>query len=259
MVGAPAVADAVARARRLPSLRVGLHVVLVDGTPLLPPERIPDLVTAEGRFRDDMAVAGINFLRPAVRRQLAAEIRAQFAAFRATGLPLDHANAHKHFHLHPTVAGLIAAIGREFGLTAMRLPREPGDVLRRADPEAPGRPAARLLGPWTALLRWRLRRAGLATNDHVFGITWTGAMTEARLLALLPHLPPGVSELYCHPAVERPPEFLRSMPDYRPDQEYGALVSPRVKAALAAAGIALTTFGALAAARPATARPAVAR
>ena len=37
------------------------------------------------------------------RRQLAAEITAQFAAFRATGLTLDHCNAHKHFHLHPVV------------------------------------------------------------------------------------------------------------------------------------------------------------
>ena len=255
MVGAPAAADAVARARRLPSLRVGLHVVLVDGRPLLPPERIPDLVTAAGRFRNDMALAGINFLRPSVRRQLAAEIRAQFAAFRATGVPLDHANAHKHFHLHPTVAGLIAAIGREFGLAAVRLPHEPGAVLRRADPQAPGRLAARLLGPWTALLRWQLRRAGLATNDHVFGITWTGAMTEARLLALLPHLPPGVSELYCHPAVERPPEFQSSMPEYRPVEEYRALVSPKVKAALAEAGIALTCFGALPPAARAVPRP----
>jgi hopanoid biosynthesis associated protein HpnK len=251
MVGAPAAADAVARARRLPGLRVGLHVVLVDGLPLLPPERIPDLVDSAGRFRDDMAAAGLNFLRPAVRRQLADEIRAQFAAFDATGLPLDHANAHKHFHLHPTVASLIARIGREFGLDAVRLPREPGAVLRRADPGAPGRLAARLLEPWTALLRWQLRRAGLATNDHVFGITWTGGMTEARLLALLPHLPPGVSEVYCHPAVERPPEFLRSMPGYSPVEEYGALVSPRVRAAIAEAGIGLTSFGALTPARPA--------
>lgn len=31
MVGASAAADAVARARRLPRLRVGLHVVLADG------------------------------------------------------------------------------------------------------------------------------------------------------------------------------------------------------------------------------------
>jgi predicted glycoside hydrolase/deacetylase ChbG (UPF0249 family) len=37
MMGAPATADAVRRARELPGLRVGLHLVLVDGVPLLPP------------------------------------------------------------------------------------------------------------------------------------------------------------------------------------------------------------------------------
>ena len=36
MVAAPAAADAVARARRMPALRVGLHVVLVEGRPVLP-------------------------------------------------------------------------------------------------------------------------------------------------------------------------------------------------------------------------------
>ena len=39
-----------------------------------------------------------------VKRQLRAEIEAQFAAFAATGLPFDHVNTHKHFHLHPTIA-----------------------------------------------------------------------------------------------------------------------------------------------------------
>ncbi|MDB5447314.1 MAG: hopanoid biosynthesis associated protein HpnK [Phenylobacterium sp.] len=58
MAGAPAAADAVARARRLPGLRVGLHVVLTDGRPVSDPAAIPDLVGADGRFRDDMAAMG---------------------------------------------------------------------------------------------------------------------------------------------------------------------------------------------------------
>ena len=39
MVTGDAADDAVARARRLPRLAVGLHLVLVDGKPCLPPER----------------------------------------------------------------------------------------------------------------------------------------------------------------------------------------------------------------------------
>ena len=36
MVGAPAANDAIARARRMPILRVGLHIVLADGPAVLP-------------------------------------------------------------------------------------------------------------------------------------------------------------------------------------------------------------------------------
>src|SRR5262249_25034335 len=58
MVSAPAADDAVARARRLPFLRVGLHLVLVEGRPALPASEIPDLVAGDGTFRTDMARAG---------------------------------------------------------------------------------------------------------------------------------------------------------------------------------------------------------
>jgi hypothetical protein len=91
MIAAAAAADAITRARRLPSLRIGLHLVLVDGTPLLPPERLPDLVDATGRLRGDLARLGLDICaRSSVRGQLRAEIEAQFCAYRATGLALDH-------------------------------------------------------------------------------------------------------------------------------------------------------------------------
>ena len=60
MVGASAAADAVARARRLPSLGVGLHIVLIDGRPVLPASELPALADASGRFRNDMAAASIR-------------------------------------------------------------------------------------------------------------------------------------------------------------------------------------------------------
>src|SRR5260370_16678223 len=143
MVAAPAAADAVARAHRLPELRVGLHLVLTDGSPVLPPDEIRGLVGADGRFDDSQIRAGLRyFFRPGVRRLLAAEIRAQFEAFRATGLALDHVDAHQHMHLHPTIARLIVEIGRSYGMHAVRLPAEPAAVLRRAFPGEPHRAPA---------------------------------------------------------------------------------------------------------------------
>ncbi|HEX3381491.1 MAG TPA: hopanoid biosynthesis-associated protein HpnK, partial [Paraburkholderia sp.] len=125
MIGAPAVRDAVARARELPQLRVGLHLVLADGAALIPRAAIRALLDEHGRFGDNMVRDGVRFFfLPHVRKQLAREIRAQFDAFAQTGLTLDHVNTHKHFHLHPTVLGLILAIGSEYGMKAMRLPFE---------------------------------------------------------------------------------------------------------------------------------------
>ena len=217
MVAAPAVADAVARARQNPGLAVGLHLVLADGRAMLPPTRIPDLVDAKGMFNANMVGNGFRFFfLPHVRRQLAAEIRAQFEAFAATGLKLDHVNAHKHFHLHPTILSLMLAIGREYGLRAIRLPAEPG--------------MGPWLRPWLALMRWRLERAGVTYNDHVFGLRHSGGMDEAVMLAILEQLPAGLSEVYLHPASHG--HITESMADYRHADELAALLSPRVRQAI---------------------------
>jgi hopanoid biosynthesis associated protein HpnK len=228
MVGAPSAADAVARARRLPDLRVGLHLVLVDGLPTLPRTEISGLVRRDGRFDPNMGRAGVRFFAlPQVRRQLATEIRAQFEAFHATGLRLDHVNAHKHIHLHPTVARIIIQIGRDYGMTAVRLPFEPIEPLHAAFPDE--RHSAPLYRPWIEWLRRRLQNAGLFVNDSLFGLAWTGEMVERRLLRLLPHLPRGVSEIYFHPATVRRAAVSATMPGYRHEEELAALLSPAAK------------------------------
>jgi hopanoid biosynthesis associated protein HpnK len=241
MVGAPAAADAVARAKRLANLRVGLHLVLVDGRPVLPPEKIPDLVDRGGRFRDDMLGASLAMIsRARVRRQLAAEIEAQFAAYAATGLPLDHADAHKHFHLHPTIGALMLATGRRYGLRAMRVPFEPAGVLRAVEP-GPPRPAGLAVAGWARLMAGRVRAAGLRVPDQVFGLAWSGAMIESRLAGLLARLPDGLTEIYAHPA--RAGGFAGAAPGYRYAQELAALTAPAVRAAAAASGAARGGFG----------------
>lgn len=125
MVG-EAAEDAVARARTMPSLKVGLHMVVVCGRPVIRLDQIPGLVGPDGILRTKLVRAGLSFFfRLSVRRQLESEIRAQFEAFSRTGLVLDHVNAHNHMHVHPTVLTLILKIGREFGIRAVRLPYEP--------------------------------------------------------------------------------------------------------------------------------------
>ncbi len=180
-----------------------------------------------------------------VRCQLRREIRAQFETFRATGLTLDHVNAHRHIHLHPTISELIIEIGRDFGMKAVRVPSEPVAPLRRAFPDE--RYSAPAYGPWIGHLRRRLRRAGLFVNDNLFGLAWSGRMAEERLLRLLPHLPDGVSEIYLHPATERTPALVSAMPGYRHRDELMALLSPSVRSHITELGIRLVSYSDLAA------------
>ncbi|MBS0469820.1 MAG: hopanoid biosynthesis-associated protein HpnK [Proteobacteria bacterium] len=239
MVSAPAAADAVARARANPRLRVGLHIVLVEGKPTLPASAVPDLVDFRGNFRTDMAASAANmFFRPKVRRQLEAEIEAQFDAFRATGLSLDHVNTHKHFHLHPTIVTAILKAGRRYGLRAMRVPLEPQGVLLRAEPGAK-LPSPLATAPWALISRARLRRAGMRVPDAVFGLAWSGAMTSKRVLGLIENLPDGLTEIYLHPATG---PYEGSAPGYAYAEELAALTAPRVVEAFRNAAIAKGGF-----------------
>ena len=234
MVAGAAANDAVQRARAMPGLRVGLHLVLVEGKPVLPAAAVPDLVDKSGNFRTDMARSGAAmFFLTRVRAQLGAEIEAQFAAFEATGLKLDHINAHKHFHLHPTIAALIVKLGRAHGVRGARVPLEPQAVLGRIERHSSSG-ADVLTRPFARRLKHRFRRAGILAPDHVFGLAWSGAMTRARLAGLIENLPDGLNEIYMHPATG---PYAGSAPGYRYGEELAALTDPELPGLISARDI----------------------
>ena len=235
MVGERHCAEAVALARRLPGLRVGLHLVLLEGRPVLPAGDLSDLVDRSGHFRRDIVHTALDlFLRPRARRQVAAEIAAQFDAFRKTGLRIDHVNAHKHFHLHPAVAAVILAMAARYGASVLRIPIEPARIVAAVDGTGGG--LERLVAaPWAHLLKARARRAGLRSPDQVFGLSWSGAMDERRLSGLLARLPEGITEIYMHPATAG--GFEGAAPGYRYGDELAALTAPGTRAALVASGV----------------------
>lgn len=217
MVAGPAAADAIERARRMPKLGVGLHLVLTDGKAILPPEQIPALVDSEGNFRTSMVRSAFDIARSsATKAQLRAEIEAQFVAFAATGLPLDHVNTHKHFHLHPHIAEIIIEVGKPYGMRAMRVPRD------RKSP---------MIMEWLSKrLARRLSSAGILANRQVYGLAASGKFDKLRMQRVLSKLPNGLSELYCHPATLD--SFPGSAPGYHYLDELEALLDPVVAGTL---------------------------
>lgn len=248
MVGAAYAADAVERARRLPKLKVGLHLVLVEGRPILSPVVIPDLVDERGLFSTRFLRAGLKFFFcSGIARQLEAEIRAQFEAFKRTGLALDHVNAHNHMHLHPTVLSILLEVGQDFGLRSIRLPYEPlVPSLRASRNRRAGRFLSwTLLWPWMQLLKLRVKLAGMECNDFAFGFHDSGHLTSDLLRQFIRHLPAGVTEIYCHPATRRCPEIDETMADYEHEEELKALINPDIRAALMQRNVQRLTFSQL--------------
>ncbi len=253
MVGAPAAADAVARAWRNPELRVGLHVTVVDGRPVAPPPLLGHLLDARGRLPATLLTAGLRFAcHRQVRRELEHEIAAQFEAFVETGLPLDHVNAHKHMHLHPFVAARVVEGARQHGAAGLRAVVEPAGPIRRADGGRGPGAAAALLRRHARRMRRGALAAGCLCNHHLFGLAWTGGLTERRLLGLVPNLPDGVCELYGHPALAAEGHDAAAY-------ETAALVAPAVREALARHEVVLTTYSQLAAMRAGADAPPMAR
>ena len=251
MVCGAAAADAVERARRLPRLSVGLHVTLVNGRPALPAKDIPDLLDTDGTLGRRLVALGVRLaLDSGVRRQAAAEMRAQFERYRATGLALGHVDAHHHYHLHPVVFDLLLALARGFGAPAVRIPWEPPLASWRAQRD-------RALRRWgnalfhrrrVARMRRAAASAGLFAAPRIFGIADSGDMDSVRLSRFLEALPDGVSEIFCHPAARSGGEGTKPA-DWRGDAELRALVDPGIGMRLKELGIVPTTYAREAGAR----------
>jgi hopanoid biosynthesis associated protein HpnK len=233
VVNEPGFDEAVALARENPRLGVGLHLTLLCGTSALPPEKIPGLVDARGGFSNKPVVTGFRyFFQRGLRDQLRAEIHAQFAKFRATGLPLDHVNGHLHLHLHPTVFCILMEDAASLGIQRLRLTRDCFSRSRRMT-----------RGHWfyrishAAIYEWLSRRARRPLQEHgirhaqiTFGLLQNARVDEEYILKLLPELPAGDSELYSHPSLD---EFKH---------EFDALISPRVKELVGKLGIELIRY-----------------
>jgi len=245
MVSAPCCDDALERARRLPTLAVGLHLVLADGRPVSDPAEIPDLVGRDGRFPSSPVAAGVAmYCGRAARRQLEREVRAQIERFLDTGLSLDHIDGHHHIQTHPTVFATLLKLAREYGVRAIRLPREPAVASWRAMHD---RAVARLWSgvAYRGLLHGqerRLRRAGIVCNDWMFGQNDAGRMTAPRLKAIIRHMPPGIAEFCLHMATQSwcGPEAWPA--DYACVAEYEAMTDPSIAALLVERGIDRVAF-----------------
>lgn len=209
MANGPAFEDAVKAAASAPNLSVGCHVVLVDGTPVSPPDAVDTLLairSAEpGKFYASLsAFAARAMLGGFDRDQLVEEVAAQIRTIQSAGIQVTHLDTHKHAHIFPEILGALLRAARICGVRAIRNPIVPVKALpaklfkgNRDLWKRYGQ--VRMLHTFAGQFRQRTKRAGLLTPDGVVGVIETGSIDISLLRATLASLPEGTWELVCHP------------------------------------------------------------
>jgi predicted glycoside hydrolase/deacetylase ChbG (UPF0249 family) len=203
LANAPATADAIRRVRARPALGVGVHLTLVDGTPILPPTRVPTLVEDDGRFRASWKPFIVACLRGRVAlEEIERELTAQIYRVRSEGIRLTHLDAHKHVHAFPPIFAIVARLAERFRIPVVRVPYERwspvwGDEQQRRTARRQALVNAAMLlwarGDYRTASRRALRAPQFVGRIH------TGVLSADSFEGMVRRLRPGVTELMVHP------------------------------------------------------------
>ncbi len=187
------------------SLGVGLHFNMTQGRPVALASQVRSLTDERGEFLQASSAMLWRALKNELRAdEVAIELRAQIEKALAAGVRLTHVDGHQHAQAWPQVFEAIASVLPEYGIRAVRLPRE---RLRWPGARAPIKvfkqtAVAGVLARLCIVNAPHLTRAGLRSPETFFSITRTGFWTKRWLMDLIESLPEGVSELMCHPGYD---------------------------------------------------------
>jgi predicted glycoside hydrolase/deacetylase ChbG (UPF0249 family) len=233
---APGFAASVAWLDDAPGLGRGAHLAAVgEDPPLLSAREVPTLVDRRGRMWSSWRV----FLpRAAAGRidpdDLRREFAAQLDAIEGAGVAIDHLDTHQNIHLWPMVADVVLALGEQRGVRTVRVTRSGANGVV-------GRTVQRLATRLEGQLRargWRWPEASTGLDEA--GCLELGAMVGA--LGRLARSGARSAELATHPGGPHDADRDRYRWSYRWEDEYAALRSATVRAAVDELGFRLGTF-----------------
>jgi chitin disaccharide deacetylase len=203
MANGPFFSPAVYMAFAQPSLAVGCHVVLVDGSPCLRPAEVPSLVDPRNpsSFRNTVGSFFADLLRGRIREEeIEAEAVAQIRRVQSSGITVSHIDSHKHVHAFPRVLAPLLRAARQCGVRCVRNPFEPWWSLKAT------RPAGTVRRMQVHVMRTQGRAFSRLTREHdmitadgSMGLLATGVLDDSVLRSLLGAMPTGTWELVCHP------------------------------------------------------------
>ena len=221
--------NAVNLAKEHPELGVGIHISLVDETPIS---------SALNSLPDSYKALALCLLTGRIKRRgLAVECRSQIEKILSTGIRPTHLDSHQHVHILPALSSIIVDLAVQYTIPGIRIPLDhsASQLSARGMQIVVSRVLSRKLSE-------KAINAGLRIVDRFFGLAESGHVNENVILHTIAKSSNGINELMCHPGFDDPQTSGRYKWGYTWDAEVKALCSERVLEAVRESKITLTSF-----------------
>lgn len=244
MTNTPGFEEAVALAQENPGLGIGVHLNIVRGVPLLPPEKVSTIVRRDGYFFGKVFPLFSGIWRKKVNlEEIEREWRAQIEKALETGVQVTHLDSEKHVHTFPPLFRLCLKLAAEHGIFRVRFIRE-----RCLSWPLVQMVKAAVVTRWCLSQKSNLEGMGIKVTDHFLGFCRAGKVTAGWLRKVLEHLPEGTTEIMTHPGyltsdllgLEK--NFGSYYINRRREAELKALLAPELKALVQKLNVQLISY-----------------
>jgi len=200
LVNGPAVDDAIALMRDHPEWKVGLHLNLTEGKPLLPAHQVQTLVTDAGFFKWSIMGLFCGIVSGLVSiQQVHIEFQAQLAYFLQCRERCAMINGHQHIHLFPRIAACVLAMAKASDVAYVRFPYEkmclPNTRFCRSVQNL-------FLKGLCLSARRHFRQYGFSVQNGFYGFCDASHLTSDALTAFVQQQSGASYEVMCHPGEE---------------------------------------------------------
>ncbi len=202
--------------------RAGIHLNLTKGLPLT--KGLRSVVDGQGFFLGKKAVwrrALCCCLNP---NEIEDEFSAQIRKLQEAGISPDHMDGNNHIHVFPVIMEIAARVGRDFGISKIRLPLESFYSCREFLKK--GLLKKLFIGILSLRAKQVFSRYGFSFTDYFAGIKYPCVARVESIREFLKNLREGTTELMCHPGLVSPAGNPFS--NMEREQELAALTHPSV-------------------------------
>ena len=218
-------------------LGLGIHLTLVEERPLLGPDILKTLAP-KGFLPKSYRQLFFGLVKGRIDpEEIELELDAQIQRVMKAGLAISHLDSHQHTHFFPQVRKTLFRLAAHYEI--------PG--LRAAGRVVPGRTKfSLLLAPLAKGVQRAARSRGIKTPDALWLLSPSGRITSRDLIAGIPKLPEGVTELVVHPGVDQK-ALQGQYPGwgFKWQQELAAIKATDVRDTLARHNVRLTRYSEL--------------